>query len=229
MRNGPREGDCVQLVHCVISGYLPACFAPLSTNLDAIQRHAMHMHTDSMTIRLPESPHQQYEDDQSQGSKRPVLLQQQLPVDPYRCSLILGRVFSQSTAHISHLLQAVSSIQQVFNVLCHYLRYIFELIVESAKVVGSTAVLIRLLGTFDEAIELAVRVWAELRVEVVFASVGRLEFGADVFEVGESELLGVAALGDGDVGYRVIQDVAGWCCRVSKQPFAPFNEARARP
>jgi len=175
--------------------------------------------------RSPESPDQKDEYDQPQRPKRPILLQQQLPIDPHRCALVLGRVLSKPTTHIPHLLQAVSAVQQVLDVLCHDLRDILELVVQARQVVSRAGVLVCLLCPLDIAVELAVRVGSQRGIEVVFALVGCLELGADVFEVGEGELFGVRLFGDGDICEVIVEDVAvgaAWSvkCRRSLPPLA---------
>ena len=109
---------------------------------------------------------------------------------------------------LTHLLQRVASVQQVLNVLRHDLCHVLELIVESAKVVGRARILVCSLRLLKEAVELGVCVWAELRVEVVVALVGGLELVADVFEVGDGQLLRIAAFGDCEVCDVVSKDVA---------------------
>lgn len=157
----------------------------------------------------PEAPDQQDQDDKSESSEWTILLEQQLPVDPDGRPFILCRVFSQSTAHISHLLQAVSSVQQVLDVLCHHLRHVFQLVVQSTQVVRGAAILVRLLRALNEAFELAVLVWSKLRIEVILAFVRGLELSADVFEIGKRKFLWVRFLGDGDVAEGVVEDVTG--------------------
>lgn len=199
----------------MLVGYLqPAILARSALKVQA-QRLAMQSQCaplpDQATMpdRLPKPPYQQDQYDQPQRAEGPVLLEQQLPIDPHRRALILRAVLPQPTAHVPHLLQTVSTIQQILDVLRHHLRDILELVVEPAEVVGRAGVLVGLLRALDIAIELAVGIGPELGIEVGGAIVGCLEFGADVFEVGESELLWVRALGDGDIGEGVVEDVAG--------------------
>lgn len=103
---------------------------------------------------LPKAPNQQYQDDQTKRSKRPVLLQQQLPVDPDGRALVLRTILPQPRAQVAHLLQAVASIQQVLDVLCHHLRHIFQLVIQPGQVVCGATVLVRLLRAVDVALEL---------------------------------------------------------------------------
>lgn len=48
----------------------------------------------SAQAELPKPPDNKDEHDQAQGTNGTVLLQEQLPVDPHRSSLILRRIFS---------------------------------------------------------------------------------------------------------------------------------------
>ena len=157
----------------------------------------------------PKPPYYQNQHDQAQSTKRTILLQQQFPVYPYRRSLIFGRIFSQSRTHVSHPVQTVSAIQQIFNVLGHDLRDIFQLVVQPTEVVRRPRVLICLLRPLDEAVELRVGVRSHLWVEIVFAFVRGLEFGADVFEIGQGEFLRIRPFGDGEVGDIIVENVAG--------------------
>ena len=90
-----------------------------------------------------------------------------------------------------HLLQTVAAIEQIFNILGHDLRNIFQLIIEPTEIVCRSAILIRLLRSLQIAIKFSVCIRSELRVKVSFALVGGLEFGSDVFEVGKGEFLWV--------------------------------------
>lgn len=83
----------------------------------------------------------------------------------------------------THLFQRVTSVQQVFDVFCHDLGDILELVIQSTKVARRSGVLVCLLRPLDEAIKLGVCVWPELGVEVGFALIRGLEFGANVFEI----------------------------------------------
>lgn len=83
----------------------------------------------------------------------------------------------------THLFQRVTSVQQVFDVLCHDLGDVLELVIQPPKVARCSGVLICLLRPLDEAIKLGVCVRPELGVEVRFALIRGLEFGADVFEI----------------------------------------------
>lgn len=82
------------------------------------------------------------------------LLQQQLPVDPYCRLLVLPAVFPQSARDVAHALQAVSSVQQVFDVLCHDLGHVLQLIIELVQVLCRSGVLVCLLCALNEGVEL---------------------------------------------------------------------------
>ncbi|KAI7506208.1 hypothetical protein KC367_g149 [Hortaea werneckii] len=132
------------------------------------------------------------------------------------------QVFSQSATHVAHLIQAVSPVQQVLDVLRHNLGDILQLVVESAEVVGGPGVLVRLLRALDVAFEFGVLVRPELLAEILVARVRGLELAPHVFEEREGQLLGVGFFGDGDVAEVIVEDVAvvarmsaclksGWC------------------
>ena len=165
------------------------------------RRHAMLLPQHYASAGSPKPPQQKDEYDKPQPSRRAILLQQQLPIDSHRGPFILRRVLFQPRTQISHLLQTISSIQEVVDILRHDRGDILELIVQARQVITGAAVLVRLLRLLDETVELGVGVGSQLGVEVVVAFVGGFEFAADVFEVGEGELFGVGALGYGYVGY----------------------------
>ena len=71
-----------------------------------------------------ESPPYEYNDQKPNRGERPVLLQQQLPIDPYSSPLILPTILPQPLTHVSHSLQTIPSVQQILNILCHHFRYI---------------------------------------------------------------------------------------------------------
>jgi hypothetical protein len=76
---------------------------------------------------LEEPPPYKYNHKQAQAPYRPILLQQQLPIYPHGCLLILPTILPQPTADLSHPLQAISPIQQILNILCHDLRHVLQL------------------------------------------------------------------------------------------------------
>lgn len=83
----------------IICVSLTAMLAPAS-NANAMLRKRLvvlrHLKNFPSTNPLPESPNEEEEDDQPQRPKRSILLQQQLPIDPHRRSLVLRRVLPQS-------------------------------------------------------------------------------------------------------------------------------------
>ena len=122
------------------------------------------------------------------------LLQQQLPIDPHRGLLVLPAVFSQPARDISHSLQAVSSVEQVLDVLGHDLGHILQLVVELVQVLCCTRVLVRLLRALDEGIELDKGIRPTRGREVVMDFVGCCELGGQVGEVGEGEFAWIRAV-----------------------------------
>lgn len=82
------------------------------------------------------------------------LFQQQFPVDAHRSLLVLPAILPQAPRQFAHPLQAVSTVQQILNVLGHNLRDILQLVVNPVEVLRRTTVLVQLLGTLDECIEL---------------------------------------------------------------------------
>lgn len=92
---------------------------------------------------------------------------------------------------LTHLLQRVSTIEQVLDILGHDLGHVLQLVVESAEIVGCARILICFLRALDEAIELGVLVRSKLRVVDFISLVRRLELCADILKVCKSKLLGI--------------------------------------
>ena len=174
--------------------------------------HAMPLalpnHHRTKSSSSPEPPHQKNEYNQPQPSKRPILLQQQLPINPHRRTLILSTILPQPTTHVPHLLQTVPPIQQILDILRHYLRHILQFVVQPAQIVRGPAILICLFRAFNEAFELAVLVGSKGGREVVGAFVAGLKFGADILQEGEGEFFGVGFFRYGYVAEGVVEDVA---------------------
>ena len=66
--------------------------------------------TPSRMLHLPKPPPEEKQDNEPQASKGSVLLQQQFPIDPHRSPFVLGRIFLQPRAEISHLLEAITAV-----------------------------------------------------------------------------------------------------------------------
>jgi hypothetical protein len=123
---------------------------------------------------------------------------QQLPVDANSSLLVLAAILTKPTAHLSHLLQAVTAVQQVLDVLGHYLRDVLEFIIQLVQVLCGTAVLVCLLGLLNEGVELDEGIWAARGRQVLLRWVGRGELLSKITEVGEGKLAWVAGVADGE-------------------------------
>ena len=199
---GYLQGDCRPGPKApVLLRYATLCNFRALSSLQLTLEHA------SMPL-VQEAPNEEDHDDGSKGRNRSILLQQQLPINPHSRTLVLRRVLAQPTAHISHLLQAITAVKQVVDVLCENGAHALELFIQILQIRLRAAVLVRLLCALDVALELGVRVWAEHRVEVGIALVGVLEFFADVFEVCLCELFGVCVLGDAEEGEVIVEGIA---------------------
>jgi hypothetical protein len=108
-----------------------------------------------------EAPAQEENDNKRQRRNGPILLQQQLPIDPHRRALILERIIFEPTAHIPHPLQTIPSVQQVLDILRHHFVHVFELVIQAIESAVRAAVLIRLLAVLEEALEFCVGVGAQ--------------------------------------------------------------------
>lgn len=86
------------------------------------------------------------------------LLQQQLPIYPHRSLPILLRVFPQSPTHLPHPLQTVPSIQQILNILRHYLRHILELTIQLVQITRRPRIAVRLLRSLHKRVEFHKRI-----------------------------------------------------------------------
>jgi len=88
------------------------------------------------------------------------LFQHQLPIYPHRRLSVLLAVLSQPAAHLPHPLQAISSVQQILNILRHDLGDIFQLIVQLVQIRARSAILVGLLRPLDEGVKFNKSVWS---------------------------------------------------------------------
>lgn len=95
-----------------------------------------------------------------------------LPVHAVGSFLVLAAVLAETTAHFAHLLETVTAVEEVFDVLGHNLSDILEFIVQLVEVLCGARVLVRLLGLLDEGVELDVGIWATGRRKVLLRWVG---------------------------------------------------------
>lgn len=102
---------------------------------------------------LEKPPPNKHNHHKRQPPNRPILLQQQLPINPHRCLLIFPTILPQPTAQISHPLQAIPPIQQILNILRHDFRHIAQLVIQLVQVLRCAGVLIGFLGALDEGVE----------------------------------------------------------------------------
>lgn len=174
-----------------------------------------------------ESPPQEDDDKQTQPRKGAVLFQHQLPIDSDGRLPVFLAVLSQSSAHLTHLFQAVSTVQQVLYVLGHDFGHVLELIIQLVEIAGRACVLIRLLRLLDEPIEFDVGIRPQRRREVLPRRVNRGEFLRQIRQIREGELSRVGSIGDAEKADRVPDEVvqrvhagldAGFLSRVSVQP-----------
>lgn len=151
-----------------------------------------------------EAPPQEKQYNEPQRTKWPILLQQQLPVDPDRRPPVLLTVIPQPRADLAHALEAVPTIQQILDILGHDLCDIAQLIVQLVEVLRGPRVAVRRLGLRDEVVELHEGVGPQRGAEQLRLRVRGGELGREVREVGEGELARVGALRD-----AAVHDVRG--------------------
>ncbi len=164
---------------------------------------------DGLAARSKEPPPNKNQDEQSQPSKRAILAQQQLPINPHRRPSILGTILPQPAAHLPHTLQTITPIQQIFNILRHDLGNIAQLVIQFIQVLRGARVRVCGFGARDEGVEFHEGVGSHGGREDLLQRVGGAEFGGEVREVGEGELAGVGALADAHVDYVLGDEVAG--------------------
>lgn len=133
--------------------------------------------------------------DQPHRPERPILLQQQLPIDPHRRLPILPTVLPEPLAHIAHALQTVAAVEEVFDVLRHDFRDDLELGVELVEVLGGARVLVGFFGALDEGVEFDEGVGAEGGGEVLGGVVGLR--GVERVLVGGSKWVEAGKMGEG--------------------------------
>ena len=157
---------------------------------------------------VEKAPEEKQYDDGNDTGNRTVLFEKQFPVDADSRALVLGRVFAKTAAHVTHLVQAVTAVKKIVDVLGHGFMDILELIVEAVEIVLCAAILVQLLCALKEAFKFGVGVRSHAGVKVLVAVVGALKLLADVLEVREGEFLRVAALGDANKDEAVVNHVA---------------------
>lgn len=166
----------------------------------------------SGTATSKEAPPQEEQDDKAQRRERPVLFQHELPVDSHGGPPVLFAVVPEPAAELPHLLQVVSAVQQVLDVLVHHLGHVAELVVELVEVLARARVGVGRLRLCDEVVELHEGVRAEGRVVDLLRGVGGGELASEVGEVGERELSGVGGIADAeedDVGVEEVVEGMG--------------------
>jgi hypothetical protein len=136
------------------------------------------------------------------------LLQQQLPVDADCRFLVFPAVLTQSAGDVAHALEAVSSVQQVLDVLGHDLCDVLELIVELVEVLGGARVLVCLFCALDERVELDELVGAARGREVLLGLVDGCELAREIRQVGKCQLAGVGAVADAEEAEVAADEVA---------------------
>lgn len=147
---------------------------------------------------LEKPPVNKKQDNEAQRRKRPVLLQQQLPVDPHRGTTILLAIVPQATTNLAHPLQAIPAIQQILDILRHDLCHIPQLIVQLVEVLAGARIGIGGLGLGDEVVKLHKGVGPQGRVVDLGRRVGGGELAGQVREVCEGELARVRGGADAE-------------------------------
>lgn len=164
-----------------------------------------------------EPPIQEDENNKAKTGKGPVLLQHELPVDPHGGPAILLAVVAQAGAYLSHALEAISTVQQVLNVLCHNLCHVAQLVIEAVEVRRGARVGIGGLCLCDEGVELHKGVGSEGGGVDLGGGVGGGELAGEVGEVGEGELARVRGGADGEEDdVRVDEVVEGVGARLDR-------------
>ena len=149
-------------------------------------------------ISSKEAPPYKQHHDQAQRAQGPILLQQQLPINPHGRPPILPTILPQPPAHLAHALETVAAIEQILDILGHDLGDVAEVVVELVEVLRGAAVLVGFLGALDEGVEVHEGVGAQGGGVDGGGGVGRGEFVGEVAEVGEGEFARVGAVGDGE-------------------------------
>ena len=147
---------------------------------------------------LKKPPPQQKNRNHPDPRKRPILLQQQIPINPHRRLPIFPAILPQPARHLAHPLQTITPVQQILDILRHHLRHVSQLVVQLIKVLARPRVLVCFFGALDEGIEFDEGVGAAGGGEVGGRRVGGCEFGGEVGEVGEGEFARVGAVADGE-------------------------------
>lgn len=155
-----------------------------------------------------EKPHPyKQQDKESQPNKRAILLQQQIPVNPHRGPSVPLAIVSQPTTYLSHPIQAVPPIKQVFNVLRHDLGHIPQLIVDFIQVLGGPGIRIRRHRLGNEAVKVHVCIWAQRRRLQLLQRMGGEEFAGQVGEICEGQLARVAGVADAEEDDIAVDEV----------------------
>lgn len=157
--------------------------------------------------RLKETPVDEDQDNEAEHGKRPVLLQQQLPVDAHRRTPVLLAVVAQPAADLAHLVQVVAAVQQVLDVLGHDFCHVAQLVVELVEVLRGAGVGVRRARLADEVVKVHKRIGSQARVLHLGGRVRRVELAREVGEVGEGELARVRALADAQEGDVLVDEV----------------------
>jgi hypothetical protein len=147
---------------------------------------------------LEEAPPEEDDNDQAQGTKRAILLEQQLPVDAHRSAAVFLAVVPQTVAHLAHTLETVAPVEKIFNVLRHDFCNVAQLVVETVEVLGSAGVRVRGACAVNKGVELHEGVGAEREAMDLSGGIDCSKFAGEVGEVCEGEFAGVGAVGDAD-------------------------------
>ena len=147
------------------------------------------------------------QNDEAEPRKRPVLLEQQLPVDTHGSSAVLFAIVAQATANLTHAFQAVPAVEQILDILRHDLGDVAQLVVELVEVLGGAGVGVDGLGLADEAVKVHEGVGPEGRGVDLGIGVGRVELAGEIGEIGEGELARVGAVADAEEDDVLVDEV----------------------
>lgn len=145
---------------------------------------------------LEETPVEEDDNDEANGGKGTVLLEQQLPVDPYSRPPVLFGIVSQPAADLAHAVEAITSVEQVLDVLGHDLCDVAQLVVELVEVLGGAGVGVRGARLGDEVVKLHEGVRPQARVVQLRGRVRRRELARQVGKVREGQLARERPLAD---------------------------------
>lgn len=130
--------------------------------------------------------------------KGPILLQQQLPVDPHRRSPIPLTIIPQPATHLPHAIQTIPPIEQILDILRHDLCNIPQLIIQLVQVLRRARIRIRRPRLGNKTIEIHKRIRTQRRIMRLRGRMTGRELAGQVGKVCECQLARVGPLADAE-------------------------------